>query len=207
MVSDDVICTGDSNPSLTVSNAPITGQQSFSPKISVYDSGCVNRAPEILIIGDSIIRNVILPGSVTFCLSGGKTADLIELTPALIDLHLSAHTVLLHTGTNDVMSRQSLKLHHDLESLVNTVESLGKICVLSGPVPTLLKSSECCSHLFSLHMWMQNFATATGLGFVSNFDCFWTEHELFKTDGLHLNRKGSEKRIHNFINFIAFSLQ
>ena len=206
-MSDDVICAGDPNPSLTVSNAPITDQQSLSPKISVYDSGCVNHAPEILIIGDSIIRNVVLPGSITFCISGGKTADLIELAPALIDLHPSAHIVILHTGTNDVMSRQSLKLHHDLESLVNTIESLGKICVLSGPVPTLSKSSERFSRLYSLHMWMQNFATATGLGFVSNFDWFWTEHELFKTDGLHLNRKGTEKLIHNFINFIAFSLQ
>ena len=45
---------------------------------------------------------------------------------------------------------------------------------------------------FSLHTWMQNF-TATGQGFIINFDYFWTEHDLFKSDGLHLNRKWSER--------------
>ncbi|XP_073320704.1 uncharacterized protein [Pagrus major] len=160
-LNDDVICAGDSNPSSTVPDPPGISHLSLSSKLSVYDNGCKNQPPEILIIGDSIIRNVHLPGSITYCLSGGITTDFIELIPVLIDLHPSVHTVLLHTGTNDVMSRRSCKLYHDLESLIHTVESLGKRCVLSGPIPTLLKSSERFSRLFSLHTWMQNFTTAT----------------------------------------------
>jgi hypothetical protein len=205
--NDDVICVGGANPSSTDPENPGNSHLSLSPKLSVYDNGCKNQPPEILILGDSIIRNVHLPGSITYCLSGGITTDFIEWIPVLIDLHPSVHTVLLHTGTNDVMSRRSCKLYLDLESLIHTVESLGKRCVLSGPIPTLLKSSERFSRLFSLHTWMQNFTTATGLGFISNFDYFWTERDLFKFDGLHLNRKGSERLTSNFINFIAFSLK
>ena len=85
------------------------------------------------------------------------------------------------------MSRQSTKLYYELESLVNAVESLGKHCVLSCPIPALTKSSERFSRLFSLHTWMQNFTTATGLGFISSFDYLWTEQDLFKSDGLYLN--------------------
>ncbi len=206
-VSDDVICAGDSNSSSTTLDVPVFADVSLSLRLSVYDKGCKNQPPEILVIGDSIIRNVHLPGSITYCLSGGKTTDFIELIPTIIDLHPSVHHVLLHMGTNDVMSRQSVKLHHDLESLVNTVESLGKICVLSGPIPTLSKSSELFSHLYSLHHWMRNFATATGLGFISNFNYFWTDRDLFKPDGLHLNKMGAEMLTRNFINFIAFSSQ
>ena len=53
---------------------------------------------------------------------------------------------------------------------------------------------------------MQNFTTATGLGFISNFDYFWTEQDLFKRDGLHLNRMGTSRLIHNLISFTMFSL-
>lgn len=212
-MSDDVICSGDPNSSSTtlddvvITDEVVIADVSLSPRLSVYDKGCKDQPPEILVIGDSIIRNVHLPGSITYCLSGGKTTDFIELIPSIIDLHPSVHHVLLHVGTNDVMARQSVKLHHDLESLVSTVESLGKICVLSGPIPTLSKSSERFSRLYSLHHWMRNFATATGLGFISNFDYFWTERDLFKPDGLHVNKKGSEKLTRNFINFIAFGSQ
>ena len=33
-------------------------------------------------------------------------ADFIELVPALLDIHPSVHTVISHSGPNDVMSRQ-----------------------------------------------------------------------------------------------------
>ena len=90
MLNDDVICTGDSNPSSTAPDTLGSSHLSLSPKLSVYDNGCKNQPPEILIIGDSIIRNVHLPGSITYCLSGGVTTDFIELIPVLTDLHLSA---------------------------------------------------------------------------------------------------------------------
>ena len=50
---------------------------------------------------------------------------------------------------------------------------------------------------------MQNFTTAAELGFISKFDYFWTEQDLFKCDGLHLNRMGTN---HNLTNFTVFSL-
>ena len=99
------------------------------------------------------------------------------------------------------MSRQSIKLHYDLESLATSVESLRRRFILSGPTPSLTKSSEHFSRLFSLHRWMENFTTATGLGFISKFNSLWTKWDLFKPDGLHLNRKGTGILTQNFINF------
>lgn len=141
----------------------------------------------------------------TYCLSGGKKTDFIELIPAVLDIHPSVHTVIVHTGRNYVMSKQSIKLQFELDSLASIVESLGRRCILSGPTP-MSKGSEHFSCLFNLHVWMQNISTATGLGFNSHFDYFWTKRDLFKCDGLHLNRKGTGILTKNCIHFIAFSL-
>uniref|UniRef100_A0A667WT91 SGNH hydrolase-type esterase domain-containing protein n=1 Tax=Myripristis murdjan TaxID=586833 RepID=A0A667WT91_9TELE len=160
----------------------LTSAHKLSSKLSVYKCNPEVERPEILVVGDSIIRFVKLPGAITYCLSGGKTADFIELIPALLDIHPSVLTVIAHTGTNDVMSRQSTKLHYELESLASTVESLGRRCVLSGPTPVFMRSSERFSRLFSLHSWLENFTMATGLGFISHFDSFWIRRDLFKHD-------------------------
>ncbi len=58
----------------------------FRSKLSIYKGSPESERPEILIVGDSIIRFLKLPGVTTYCLSGGKTADFIELIPALLDL-------------------------------------------------------------------------------------------------------------------------
>lgn len=160
------------NSSSTSLDFPVITDVSLSPRLSVYAKGCKNQPPEILVIGDSIIRNVHLLGSIS-----GKTTDFIELIPNIINFYPSVHLVLL--GTNDVMSRQSVKLHHDLESLVNTVESLGRFLFYLAQYPHCQKA-QCFSYLYSPHHWMCNFATATGLGFISNFDYFWTERDLLK---------------------------
>ena len=126
------------------------------------------------------------------------------MIPALLDIH-PLSTPIVPAGTNYVMSRECIKLHYELESLASTLESLGKRCVLSGPIPTMTKSSERFSRLFNLHL-MLNVTTAPGLSFISHFDSFWTEKDLFKYDGRHLNRKVTGILIGNFINFIYFSL-
>ncbi len=105
------------------------------PKLAVYSA--VSSNPEILIVGDSIVRYLTLPCAIT---SGGKVVDLIEIIPTLIDLHPTVNIVLAHIGTNDIMAINSSKLHADLESLCYTIESLGKCCLLSGPIPTLSKT-------------------------------------------------------------------
>ncbi len=92
--------------------------------------------PEILIVGDSVVRYLTLPGAITYCLSCGKVVDIIELIPTPIDLHPIVNIALMHVRMNDIVARNCSKLHADLESLRYTVESQGK-CLMSGPIPPL----------------------------------------------------------------------
>lgn len=64
------------------------------PKLAFYNSGVVSSNPEILIVGDSVIRCLTLPGAITHCTSGGKVVNLIELIQTLTDLHPTVNIVL-----------------------------------------------------------------------------------------------------------------
>lgn len=93
--------------------------------LTVYDGAYLNGQPEILVIGDSISRFVELPCALTNCFSGCKTLDASIHILAILDRHPTDHTVIMHVGCNEVMSRQSPQLHSDFESLTPTIKSLG----------------------------------------------------------------------------------
>ncbi len=152
---------GDSNFAHTSLNVT---ELHLPSKFSVYKGNC----KEILIIGDSIIRSVILPSAFTYCLSGGKVTGMIELAPVLTKLHPSAHILIFHVWSNDVLNGQSVKSHEQLESLATTVQSLGKTSVFSGPIRASSKSSEHFGCLIQIHDWLKIFCIATEHGFINN---------------------------------------
>uniref|UniRef100_A0A3B4U6Q4 SGNH hydrolase-type esterase domain-containing protein n=1 Tax=Seriola dumerili TaxID=41447 RepID=A0A3B4U6Q4_SERDU len=170
----DVRSMTDANPT---NLASATCQ--LPPNLAVYSTSVVSRNPEILIVGDSVVRYLTLPGAITYCLS--------ELIPTLIDLHPTVNIVLTNVGTNDATDKNSSKLQADPDSLCYTIESLGKRCLMSGPIPTFSKNSERFSRLFSLHDWLKYFYY------------FWTNLSLYRADGVHPNRKGTKHLTTNFI--------
>ncbi|XDV10990.1 hypothetical protein PO909_000066 [Leuciscus waleckii] len=106
--------------------------------------------PQVLLLGDSSIKRIKLPACITYCLSNGKIGDFIKLLPKL-------KIVIIHTGINEIMDRQSARLHSDLEELCFQIESLGKRCILSGPFPSPSMGSEYFSRLYGLHQWLCHF--------------------------------------------------
>lgn len=170
---------------------------------ATYDGGCLNGQPEILIIGDSITRFVKIPCGITYCFSGFRILDVLEHAPAIVEQHPSVHTVIIHVGANDVMKRQSERLRSDFETLITTVEGLGKKCILSGPIPSMGRGSERFSRLFGLHCWLQNYCIATGIGYIDNFDLFWTRSDLFRPDGIHPNGLGVKQLSFSTIRLLA----
>ena len=70
----------DANP---VSLASAAGQLPL--KLAIYSNSAVSSNPEILIVGDSIVRYLTLPGAITYCLSGVSTGSRFNRT------HSNAH--------------------------------------------------------------------------------------------------------------------
>eukprot|EP00064_Thunnus_orientalis_P012271 superscaffoldBa00001864_g12305 len=77
-------------------DSAVISNHQLPPKLSVCSATGNYDNPEVLVLGDSIIRSLDLLGATTYCLSGGQVADFIELTPTLIDLHPLVHTVIVH---------------------------------------------------------------------------------------------------------------
>lgn len=92
----------DANP-----GSPGSDVHQLPPKLATHSSSTVSSSLEILIVGDSVLRHLTLPGAITYCLSSAKVVDLIKLIPSLIDWHPTVKMVLMHVGTNDVMARNS----------------------------------------------------------------------------------------------------
>lgn len=154
------------SPVVSASSTPlsIAAAVSVAPASSHPTASAANTAstlvfspPDFIILGDSMVRSVLIPRGITYPFSGAKILDLLEHAPAIIERHPSAHTVIVHGGVNDLRCRQSSKLRADYEILAESIESLGKLCVFSGLIPSLRRSSEMFSTLCSADQWLKNF--------------------------------------------------
>lgn len=217
--SDDVIYLGSSSqlldcvitsedtpvapPSATeVHPSPVTYQLPSNLTAYRYND---TLTPQILLLGDSTIRQEKLPACITYCVNYGKVSDITSLLPKILEIHPSVTMIIIHAGANNVMERQSARLHREFEELCFKIESLGKRCIISGPIPSPVHGSECFSRLFSLHQWLNNFSTASGFNFVGHFDYFWARLDLYDKDGIHPNQDGIRQLTFNLLNYIAFA--
>ena len=118
--------------------------------------------------------------------------------PTLIDLHPSVKFVLAHVGMNDVMTRNSTKLNADLKSLCYTFESLGRCCLMSGPIPTLSNSLDSS-------VYTSGWKASVLLQAMILSQILITFGPILVCTELHPNRKGTKQLTVNFIQFITFS--
>lgn len=100
--------------------------------------------------------------------------------------------VIVHVGTNDTALQQSELTKSDFNRLFNFLKQCGKSVFISGPIPTVGRGAGRFSRLLGLHDWLQSACRAHRVCYVDNFNIFWQRMSLFKTDGLHPNKRGSE---------------
>ncbi|KAK7899168.1 hypothetical protein WMY93_020021 [Mugilogobius chulae] len=103
----------------------------------------------------------------------------------------SVSTVVIHVGSNDLKRQQSEKLKDDFIALINSIQSTGKKCVISGPLPAPCFGDVKFSRLRQLHVWLKAFCAAKEIPFVDNFAAFFRRPELFRRDRLHLSFSGA----------------
>ncbi len=62
-------------------------------------------------------------------------------------------------------------------------------CSSLGPLPA--RGTDMFSRLLGLNTWLQWSCGIKGVDFIDNFNIFWGHRQLFKLDGLYLNRLGA----------------
>ncbi len=102
--------------------------------------------------------------------------------------------VVIHAGANDTKLRQTETLKRDFRSLIETVRSTSPAAtiIVSGPLPTYRRGHERFSRLFALNEWLFSWCKEQKILFVNNWNLFWERPRLFRADGLHPSRVGTE---------------
>ncbi len=106
--------------------------------------------------------------------------------------HETENQIIIHVGKNDIRKEQSELLKKDFTELFETLQRL--------EVPSFHRSSgdniqqgekNMFSRLLGLNIWLQWSCGIKEVNFLDNFNIFWGHRQLFKLDGLHLNRLGA----------------
>ena len=93
-------------------------------------------------------------------LSNGRIGDFIQLLPKLLHSHTSVKIVIIHTGTNEIMDRESAKLHLDLENYVFKCKPWESTAFYQVPSPLLpwslniLAVSMDCTNGYATSVWL-----------------------------------------------------
>uniref|UniRef100_A0A3B5BA70 SGNH hydrolase-type esterase domain-containing protein n=1 Tax=Stegastes partitus TaxID=144197 RepID=A0A3B5BA70_9TELE len=109
----------------------------------------------VLIVGDSIIRDVRSSKAVIHCFPGAKVDDILTELPSLMAQFPSARKVVLHVGTNYIPRQQSELLKEDFKHLFNYLQPTEREVFISGPLPTVGHGCGRFSRLLQIHMWQR----------------------------------------------------
>uniref|UniRef100_A0AAZ3RZ35 SGNH hydrolase-type esterase domain-containing protein n=1 Tax=Oncorhynchus tshawytscha TaxID=74940 RepID=A0AAZ3RZ35_ONCTS len=135
--------------------------------------------PRLPIIGSSIVRDVVVDGTKTFCFPGARVRDITREHTVILDQNPELHMMIVHAGTNDIKLRQWAELRRVFKY---RLLATGKHIVFSGPIPT---HGHGVDHVY----WL--FCSEKVFNLFDNFNLFWEQLQFLKRDGLHPNRKGA----------------
>ncbi len=89
----------------------------------------------------------------------------------------------------EIRKEQSEHLKKDFTELFETLQRLEVQLFISRSFPA--RRTNMFSWLLGLNSWLQRSCSIKGVNFIDNLNIFLGHRQLFKLDGLHLNRLGA----------------
>ena len=198
---------GAAPPEVVVSNRyrPLQESEAHDPEFGGDDESQGTRKAsspkkrELLIVGDSIIRGVDSvvcsrdkESRTVCCLPGAQVGDILERVDKLLAREERDVVVMVHVGTNDIGRGRFEVLQDKFVELAEKIRSKTSAVVFSGILPVPRASRAKQNQIWRFNTWLQSFCRKEGYRFSGHWDFFWDRgRELFKRDGLHLNRRGT----------------
>lgn len=153
---------------------------------------------ELLIVGDSIVRGVDSivcsrdkESRTVCCLPGAQVGDLLENADKLLARAGRDPVVMVHVGTNDIGKGRFEVLQDKFVELAGKLRGRTSKVVFSGILPVPRASRGKQHFIWRFNTWLQTFCRKEGHRFMGHWDYFWDRGDLYKRDGLHLNRRGT----------------
>ncbi|KAJ8024176.1 hypothetical protein HOLleu_36829 [Holothuria leucospilota] len=174
-------------------------------KIAQNNVPTVPRKRQVLIIGDSLLRDVRgedFDHNVNVnCIRGATLKDIkAVLVHGPNNLQASSH-VLIHVGTNDVANNaaSNIDILSEYEDLITSCQvrfgEQSPKFYISGPCP---RGDQHSQSVKELNSQLKELSSKLDCGFLDNLKSFQygdgeIDSSLFTSDGVHLSRRGTQK--------------
>ena len=100
--------------------------------------------------------------------------------------------VVVHVGTSDIGKKRDEVLKAEYRELGRKLRNRTSKVVISGllPVPRARQSRN--ERIYRINTWLKRWCQGEGFRFLGHWDRFWGRWDLYKLDGLHLGRTGTD---------------
>ncbi|MGH0164410.1 UNVERIFIED_CONTAM: hypothetical protein FKN15_046840 [Acipenser sinensis] len=151
-----------------------------------------------MIVGDSILRNTassvrsLDPLTTTVCcLPGASVKHITENVDRLLEQTGDDPVVVVHIGTNNIGRDRPRSLQNKFRELGRKLKDKTKTVVFSGILPAPCKGPYGQLEIQNHNAWLKSWCTQEGFTFLEHWTTFYNKDYLYRWDGLHLNRKGT----------------
>ena len=161
-------------------------------------AGQTAKRREVMIVGDSILRNTassvrsLDPLTTTVCcLPGASVKHITENVDRLLERTGDDPVVVVHIGTNNIGRDRPRSLQNKFRELGRKLKDKTKTVVFSGILPAPCKGPYGQLEIQNQNAWLKSWCTQEGFTFLEHWSTFYNKDYLYRWDGLHLNRKGT----------------
>uniref|UniRef100_A0AAQ6AC87 OSK domain-containing protein n=1 Tax=Amphiprion ocellaris TaxID=80972 RepID=A0AAQ6AC87_AMPOC len=146
----------------------------------------------MLIIGDSITRNIRFFNAITRCFPGATVQIILDKLPGILQsLPSTVRRIIVHVGCVDASRRQSEITKSEFLKLFQCLRTCSKAVFISGPIPPYNRGCRLFSRILGLNSWLLSACRTHNMGFIDNFNLFWNRPSFYRSDGTLPNKLGS----------------
>ena len=130
-----------------------------------------------------------------YCYRGATIDDMTDVCDTVTDKADANTVIMIHVGTNDVMSCRSEELLDRYRQMIKKYKEKinEKNIVISGILPRKFADKTFFDKAFSTNSRLRTLCVEENVHFVNFWNNFYFDKHLFWKDGLHLNYEGSAR--------------
>jgi len=134
------------------------------------------------------------------CLLGARVKDISDWLERILE---GEHAVaVLYVGTNNIGKTGKEDLFEDYQALGAKLKKRSSRVTISGLLPELRANEHRVEKIREVNTWLKDWCGKEGFHFMRNWHQYWNRRDLYRWDGLHLNRSGNSilaKRINGVV--------
>ena len=152
----------------------------------------------VVVIGDSVVKGidtVLCDQDKEYrrlcCLPGARVQDVSSGLQRNLEWEGENPVVVVHVGANDIDKTGTKDLQREYEELGNKLKSRTNKVVISGLLPEPRANWRRVNRIKETNAWLKDWCGRNGFEFMGHWHQYLGRWDLYRWDGLRLNRAGT----------------